>query len=276
MPKKIIDISLSSRQTSILFALVKEYCDTSDMLGSKELQEKYNFKFSSATIRNEISTLRDKGYLYQPFTNSASRPTELAFKIFVNQILGSLQVTTKKQKDLDKQLETMQAKQAKLSKEIAKLLALNTGGIGFAVTKDDEAYSGTKNLFIDQRNKVENNDSISHVLDFLDNLEENKKYLLSSNSSNSQANSQTNTKDDRSLLSLNESFGSSGEVVAYFNGDNPVLSLGGGYAMVATEIILENGEKSVIGMISPVHLLTKKKSLETVKAINKALNKNLD
>jgi Winged helix-turn-helix transcription repressor, HrcA DNA-binding len=257
MKKKIIDTTLSPRQTSILFALVKEYCDTSTMIGSKELQEKYNFKFSSATIRNEMSELREKGYVFQPFTNSASKPTEQAFKLFVTQILNGLQVTTKKQKELEKQLEQMQVQHNKLSKEISKLLALNSGSIGFAVTKNDEAYSGTKNLYMDSDSTESSKEGLSHVLDFLDNLDENKKFLL-----------------DRKSIIQTPGSPKPNELIAYFNGDDPVLSLGGGYAMVATEITLDNGEKSVVGLISKVHMLTKKNSLETVKAINNALNKN--
>jgi transcriptional regulator of heat shock response len=254
MRKKVIDTTLTKRQTSILFALIKEYCDTGSMIGSKEVQEKYNFNFSSATIRNEISVLRDKGYLFQPFTNSASKPTEQSYKLFVSQLLNGLQVTNKKQKELELQLENMQLQQKKLSKEIAKLVALNSGGIGFAVSDDDETYSGTSNLF--NKNNDQDNRDLSHVLDFLDNLEENKRYLLDSGK-----------KLPAKFID------SDGEIEAYFDGDNPILSLGGGYAMVASEVEIYGGQKTVIGLITPVHMLTKKKSLETIKAIKQALNK---
>lgn len=247
MPKKIIDDNLTTRQTNILFALVKEYCDDGEMLGSKELQEKYSFQFSSATIRNEIAVLRDKKYLFQPFTNSASKPTEKAFKLFVNQLMIGLQVTSKQQKDLEKQLITIQAKHSKLSKEIAKLLAQSTGGLGFAVSNNDEAFAGTKSL-LSLTNDPESS-KVSQILDFLDNLEDSKQLLLDGNNQNGS------------------------ELQTYFSDDNPIIPLGRGYAMVASEITLEDGNKTVIGLITHVHMLANKKSLETVQAVKDLLSK---
>jgi transcriptional regulator of heat shock response len=247
MPKKILDDTLTTRQTNILFALVKEYCDDGEMLGSKELQEKYSFQFSSATIRNEIAALREKKYLIQPFTNSASKPTEKAFKLFVNQLMVGLQVTSRQQKDLEKQLITIQNKHTKLSKEIAKLLAQSTGGLGFAVSENDEAYAGTKSL-LSLSNDPESS-KVSQILDFLDNLEDSKQLLLDSNNQNGS------------------------ELQTYFSDDNPIIPLGRGYAMVASEVTLEDGNKTVIGLITHVHMLANKKSLETVQAVKDLLNK---
>ncbi len=247
MPKKIIDDTLSQRQTQILFSIVKEYCDTSNVVGSKELQEKYNFGFSSATIRNEIASLRDKGYLNQPFTNSASKPTEKAYKIFVNQLLLGLQVTTSKHKDMEKHLFDLQSKHANLSKEIAKLLAQSTGGLGFAVSHNDEAFSGTKSLIA---NSNPEDTKVSQILDFLDNLDSTKNMLL-------------NEKSENNL-----------QIQTYFSGDdNPIVPLGKGYAMVTTEIVLEDGKRSVVGVITPSHLLGNKKNLEAFKTLTSLLNK---
>ena len=243
---KIYDDSLSPRQTQILFAIVKEYCDSSVIVGSKELQEKYGFTFSSATIRNEVSTLRDKSYLIQPFTNAASKPTEKAFKLFVNQLLLGLQVTSSKQKDLEHHLIELQNKHTNLSKEIAKLLANTTGGLGFIVSDKDEAYSGTKSLVL---NSNPEDTKVSQILDFLDNLE--------------------NTKS--ALLNLNDN---SSDITAYFSeDDNPVVPLGKGYAMVTTEITLDDGKKSIIGVITPSHLIANKKHFEAMKSIKDVFNK---
>jgi transcriptional regulator of heat shock response len=245
MPKKILDDTLTHRQTNILFALVKEYCDCGEVIGSKELQEKYHFGFSSATIRNEVSTLRDKGYLFQPFTNAASKPTEKAFKLFVNQLLIGLQVTTRQQKELEKQLDEIQSKHANLSKEISKLLAKTTGGLGFAVSDKTESYSGTKNLLT-----LSNEDTkVSQILDFLDNLDNTKSFLLDAKN------------------------GKEGEMQTYFSDDNPIIPLGRGFAMVSTEITLEDGERTVIGIITQSHLLANKKNLEALSGINKLLTK---
>ncbi|MGL4758829.1 MAG: hypothetical protein ACRCXZ_05810 [Patescibacteria group bacterium] len=246
MRKKIIDDNLTSREMQILFAIVKEFCDTSNTVGSKELQEKYNFGFSSATIRNEISVLRDKGYLIQIFTNSASKPTEKAFKMFVNQLLAGLQVTTSKQKELEKQLLELHNKHSKLSKDIAKLLANTTGGLSFVVSEDEEAFSGTKSLVL---NSNPDETKVSQILDFLDNLEDNKVSLLEKSSTDN-------------------------EISTYFSEDKDlIVPLGKGYAMMTTEIEFEDGKKSIVGVITPSHLIANKKNLEAVKTLKNIFTK---
>ena len=59
--------ALTSRQTQILKALIDEYIETAEPIGSEALEKKYNLGVSPATIRNEMSTL----------TKSGSSPTQL-------------------------------------------------------------------------------------------------------------------------------------------------------------------------------------------------------
>jgi transcriptional regulator of heat shock response len=241
---------LSQRQKSILFAIVKEYCDHGDTLSSGELKDKYGFPFSPATIRNEMVELRDLGYLYQPFTNSSSRPTEQAFKVFINQLLVGLQVTNAQQNDLKRQIKEMEQKHTNLSKEISRLLAFSSGGVGFMVDKSSEIVSGMGNLI-----QSSENGQVSEILDFLDNLDKHKLHLLTS--STHSANLPSLTAKDKKVLKT------------IIGDDNPVLPLGKGYGMVSTEVYLENGEKTVIGLITPLHLLARKKNLELIEAISK-------
>jgi transcriptional regulator of heat shock response len=260
MPKKTqIDIQheLTARKRTILFAIVKEYCDTTQTLSSMELKEKYGFTFSPATIRNEMVQLRDEGYLFQPFTNSSSKPTEKAFKLFINQLITGLQVTSSQQASLRKQIEEMERKQASLSKEISRLLALTSGGVGFAVTNQSESIAGMGNLL--QGNQGEHT-QVSEILNFLDNLDTHKQLLLTS---------QTLTSD--TLLALTPTDAQT--IHTLIGGENAVIPLGKGYAMVATEVYLENNEKSVVGLITPIHVLARKKNLELMEAISKIFSK---
>lgn len=249
------DKDLTARQKSILFAVVKEYCDYNHTLGSVELKEKYNFDFSSATIRNELVRLRDKGYLYQPFTNSSSKPTEKAFKMFINQLIVGLQVTSRQQVELKEQLREMERKQANLSKEISRLLALTSGGVGFSVNEQGETYSGVRNLL-----EAPSEGRVVDILDFLDNLDAHKQHLL------------TSAEIQEELEAEAKSMGHKFQTI--IGGEHPVLPLGKGFAMVATEVYLENGEKSVVGVISPIHLLAKKKNLAMIENLSELLGKD--
>jgi len=250
MPRKTFsdpDTNLTSRQKNLLFAVIKEHCDNNESIGSKELKEKYNFNFSSATIRNELVELRELGYLFQPYTNASSKPTEKAFKLFVSQLILGLQVTGRQQKELRQQILEMEKKEAKLSKEISRLLSVTTGGVGFVLNKDQENITGIGNLL-----NAPGDGKISEVLNFLDNLDSYKGFFLEGESKTKSVNSNIQT---------------------VFAGDNPILPLGQGYAMVATEVYMEDGEKSVVGLVTPIQFLAKEKNLELLKALNDMLGK---
>ena len=260
---------LTVRQRTLLFALIKEYCESGQTFGSKELKEKYQFDFSPATIRNEFSRLRDLGYLFQPFTNSSSQPTEKAFKLFITQLIGGLQVTNQRQEEIKKQLLEMQKKQLSLNKEITRLLALQAGGVGFLVDKKRENITGLNNLLA-----TPSEGKVSDILEFLENLDSHKKELLQNNYSNlSQdlSNQSPNLNSNNSKKPTNKNQIQS--VRAYFGSDNPVIPLGKGYAMLTSEVVIEK-EKSVLGLIVPTHLLAKRKNLELVQAISRALENN--
>jgi transcriptional regulator of heat shock response len=237
---------LSPRQKTLLFAVVKEYCETGQNVGSKEIKDKYNFRFSAATIRNEFAKLRDLGFLFQPFTNSSSQPTEKAFKMFINQLLQGLQVTTQRQKELQIQLLMMQQKQSTLDKEISKLLAIQTKSVGFLVNEQDENVSGLKNLL-----ETGSEGKVSDLLDFLENLDSYKQLLLEGGEKTE------NSKKHNKLQT-------------FFGSDNPIIPLGQGFAMVSASITIKK-QKSVVGLIAPTHLLAKKKNLELIEGISKLL-----
>lgn len=230
---------LTKRQKSILYAIVKVYCDTNQSIGSNELKEKFNFSFSSATIRNEYSALRDSGYIYQPFKNAGSIPTEKALKVFITILLDSLEFSSQQQNVLHTKVLELQSKQSELSREIATFLADQVGGAAFALTNNHNSVKGASNLV-----KHPHTESITDVLDFLENIDQYRQQLMLTSESSG----------------MNMVVG----------GDNPVLPLGRGYALVATKVTLENGEESVIGVISPLSFLAKKKNLALLSALNSA------
>jgi transcriptional regulator of heat shock response len=231
---------LTTRQRNLLFAVVKEYCEFGLTVSSKDLKEKYGFTISPATIRNEFASLRELGFLYQPFTNASSQPTEKAFKMFINQILVGVSSTVKQHLQLKHELVEMQKKQETLDKEISRLLALQTGGVGFAVSQSGENISGLKNLL--------NGESLPEMLDFLERIDQHKGVLL-----------------DLDKKAENQ------ELMTIFGSENAVLPLGKGYALVASKAIINN-EKTVFGILAQPQILGRKKTLQILNSISQILN----
>jgi transcriptional regulator of heat shock response len=243
--------NLTVRQRNLLFAVVKEYCEFGNTVSSQEIKEKYNFDVSPATVRNEFTLLRDLGYLFQPFTNSSSQPTEKAFKVFINQLLTGLHVSSKQQHELRQKIHILESKQETLQKEISNLLALETKSVSFAVDGENQSITGMKYLLSEPKTE-----ETSQILDFLENLDKHKQLLLGGET----------TKQKKLTNSKNQS------ITTIFGGDNPVFPLGNGYAIVSAEAIV-NDKKTVFGIITQPHILGRKKTLQVINAISEELNK---
>ncbi|RPI84819.1 MAG: heat-inducible transcription repressor HrcA [Chloroflexi bacterium] len=91
-------VELTERQRLILALVIHEHTETAQPVGSMLLVEKYQLRYSSATVRNELSALTDAGMLRQPHTSAGRVPTEEGYRYFVRQLMGhtDLPATTKR------------------------------------------------------------------------------------------------------------------------------------------------------------------------------------
>lgn len=80
-------IGLSKRERAILGAVVTEFTATGEPVGSRTLAKKYGFGLSSASIRNVLADLEERGYLSQPHSSAGRVPTEAAFRLFIDALL---------------------------------------------------------------------------------------------------------------------------------------------------------------------------------------------
>jgi heat-inducible transcriptional repressor len=75
---------LSERKKAILRALVELYIRTGEPVGSEALSSAAGLQVSSATIRNELSSLEELGYLTHPHTSAGRVPTDLGYRHYVD------------------------------------------------------------------------------------------------------------------------------------------------------------------------------------------------
>lgn len=80
-------MDLTERQREILIAIIKEFMQEADEVGSLSLVEKYDLGVSSATIRNEMVKLMDLGLLEKSHISSGRLPTDQALRLYVAKIL---------------------------------------------------------------------------------------------------------------------------------------------------------------------------------------------
>ena len=77
---------LDERKSKILRAIVREYIETAQPVGSSHVAADATLKVSPATIRNEMAVLEQEGYLRQPYTSAGRVPTDKAYRVYVDQI----------------------------------------------------------------------------------------------------------------------------------------------------------------------------------------------
>lgn len=88
---------LTPRQQNILRIVISEYIQTGTPIGSKTLVTKHNLGVSSATVRNEMAALEERGYLTQPHTSAGRIPTEQGYRYFVEKLMGETQLSPTEQ-----------------------------------------------------------------------------------------------------------------------------------------------------------------------------------
>lgn len=79
---------LDERKATILRAVVTEYIETAQPVGSGHVAGSPEVNVSSATVRNDMATLEAEGYLAQPHTSAGRIPTEKGYRFFVDQLGG--------------------------------------------------------------------------------------------------------------------------------------------------------------------------------------------
>ena len=79
---------LSSRERTILEAVIQTYVETAEPAGSRTLSRRFGIGVSPATIRNTMSDLEEKGFLAHPHTSAGRVPTNKAYRAFVDSLLA--------------------------------------------------------------------------------------------------------------------------------------------------------------------------------------------
>ena len=81
-------MTLDERKANILRAVVEEYVETAQPVGSSHVAKAPGMKVSSATVRNDMAVLEAEGYLAQPHTSAGRVPTEKGYRFFVDSLSG--------------------------------------------------------------------------------------------------------------------------------------------------------------------------------------------
>lgn len=80
---------LTDRERKVLEAVIQRYVETAEPAGSRTISRRFGLGVSPATIRNTMSDLEEKGYLYHPHTSAGRVPTDIAYRVYVDTLMGA-------------------------------------------------------------------------------------------------------------------------------------------------------------------------------------------
>ena len=85
---------LTARQIEILKAIILEYTETGEPVGSLILEKKYKLGYSPATIRNEMVELARKGDLMKTHFSSGRVPSARGFRFYIGNLMKEKELST--------------------------------------------------------------------------------------------------------------------------------------------------------------------------------------
>ena len=125
---------LDERKATILRAVVQEYIETSQPVGSSKIAEADGVEVSSATVRNEMATLEDEGYLHQPHTSAGRVPTEKGYRYFVDALTEPSRLDRRQAVQVKQFFDTAHGELEELLESTSRLLSGLTEWTGVVVT----------------------------------------------------------------------------------------------------------------------------------------------
>ena len=114
---------LSDRQFKILEAIINDYIQTAEPIGSRTIAKKYGMGISSATIRNEMSDLEELGLITQPHTSSGRVPSAKGYRFYVDSMMPRKPLTSEESLFLQRMILSNISQVEYMMKETANALA---------------------------------------------------------------------------------------------------------------------------------------------------------
>jgi heat-inducible transcriptional repressor len=124
---------LSERELRVLEAVVQTYIETAEPAGSQTIARRFGLGVSPATIRNTMSELEDKGYLFHPHTSAGRIPTDRAYRVYVNKIMRLTPPSHEAQNTLRAELTRSRNAVDEIIRQAAQVLGVLTQELGVAV-----------------------------------------------------------------------------------------------------------------------------------------------
>lgn len=169
-------MDITERQKEILLAIINEFMDEAEEVGSLSLVEKYHLGVSSATIRNEMVKLMRLGLLEKSHISSGRLPTDQALRLYVTNIVGNKHINPLTSVNIRQGIYRDRFSKDVVVRTILDLLSKETESLVFLILDDDIRYMGVSEILkYEEFRDVEKLEALFKILedrDFLKTLVE--------------------------------------------------------------------------------------------------------
>src|SRR5512133_1054918 len=124
---------LTERERRVLEAVIRSYVETAEPAGSRTLSRRFGLGVSPATIRNTMSDLEEKGFLFHPHTSAGRIPTDQGYRAYVDSIMQRPQIVPPEGGRLAAQIQTGGSAIDAILRRAAQSLGVVTQELGVAL-----------------------------------------------------------------------------------------------------------------------------------------------
>ena len=127
-------MELNDRKLKILQAVVADFINSAEPVGSRTLSKRDDIDVSPATIRNEMSDLEEMGYLTHPHTSAGRVPSDKAYRLYVDELMSHSELSPEEKDVIREKLDQGTEELDKTLEHASKVLSEMTNLVSFAVT----------------------------------------------------------------------------------------------------------------------------------------------
>ncbi|MBW3553306.1 MAG: heat-inducible transcriptional repressor HrcA [Gemmatimonadetes bacterium] len=127
--------ALTEREERVLDAVIRAYVETAEPAGSRTVAKRFSLGISPATVRNTMSDLEDKGFLFHPHTSAGRVPTDHAYRYYVDTLMRPRKLTPAQQRKIREEVADRDGAGPleRLVRRATQAMGLLTGELGVAI-----------------------------------------------------------------------------------------------------------------------------------------------
>lgn len=128
---------LNERKLKILHAIIDDFIQNAEPVGSRSISKKFNMDISPATVRNEMSDLEEMGYLTHPHTSAGRVPSDKAYRLYVEEMMEGYIIPSDQKEMIRERLISNAVELDRMLEKVTNLLSEMTNLTAFAITPKD-------------------------------------------------------------------------------------------------------------------------------------------